>query len=64
MITPLVERLRSRSLIEAGNGIPELCEEAARHIEHLTEKVTLLTQQVEYLGAGASTRSATWQNDT
>lgn len=62
MTTPITERLRSRHLVTIGNGIPELCEEAARAIEKLTKDVLLYKEASEYLaGPGQSTN---WSNDT
>lgn len=62
--TPITERLRSRHLLTAGAGVAELCEEAARTIEALRERVVLLSQESEYLAAGALVRSSEWENDT
>lgn len=62
MTTPLTERLRSNHLVAIGNGVPELCEEAARHIEKLTNDVLLYKQASEYLAGPI--KSANWSNDT
>jgi hypothetical protein len=59
--TPITERLRSRHLLTIGQGLPELCEEAAREIERLKQDNVLLKQATEYLG---QTTTATWEHDT
>jgi hypothetical protein len=62
MVTPITERLRSKHLVAIGNGVPELCEEAARLIEKLASDVTLYKQASEYLAGGR--HSADWTHDT
>jgi hypothetical protein len=61
MSTTITERLRSYHLIAVGQGLPELCEEAAREIERLRQDNLLLKQATEYLG---QTNSTTWEHDT
>lgn len=62
MSTPnITERLRSRHLIEHGYQIVELCEEGARTIEGLRERVIDLMAEIEYLNS--SRVSVSWEND-
>jgi len=62
----IVERLRSRHLFAIGNGVPELCEEAAREIEDLRKKLVLFQQASEYLSGNPRPYAsvADWDNDT
>jgi hypothetical protein len=62
MNTPITERLRSKGLVSVGNGVPELCEEAARLIEKLASDVALYKQASQYLAGPGE--SADWENDT
>ena len=59
--TPLTDRLRSTHLMVIGQGLPELCEEAAREIERLREENILYRQAAEFLSGN---KNATWENDT
>ena len=62
-MTNISERLRSIRIHEVGQGLPELCEEAARTIEKLRADLLLMKQAADYLGAG-HTNSVKWEHDT
>ena len=62
-MTNITERLRSIHIHQVGQGLPELCEEAARTIEKLQDDLLLMKEAAEYLGAG-QTISVKWEHDT
>ena len=57
----IIERLRATHIRSFGSGVPELCEEAARMIEHLTKEVITYKEAARYLGGSATTSD--WEND-
>ncbi len=60
-MSSIVERLRATHIRTYGSGIPELCEEAARTIEHLKNEVITYQQAATYLSGAAVTSN--WEND-
>jgi|APGre2960657373_1045057.scaffolds.fasta_scaffold76852_3 hypothetical protein len=62
-MTNITERLRSIHIHQVGQGLPELCEEAARTIEKLRADLLLMKEAADYLGAGQTT-SVKWEHDT
>lgn len=59
-MTTLLQRLRSHTVVDTGDGLPELIEEAAREIERLTNA---LADSEQRRTAEAPYSSSDWSDD-
>jgi len=59
-MSTIIERLRSRQRVNAGDGLAELLEEAAREIERLRVEVDDVTQR---LNVERTYSSSDWPDD-
>lgn len=60
-MTTLLQRLRNHTVVDTGDGLPELLEEAAREIERLSNA---LSDSEERRRAEALYSSSDWSNDS
>ena len=59
-MSTLIERLRSRTVVDDGNGLPELLEEAAREIQRLS---VALVETEQKLDSMTPYSSSGWPDD-